>query len=158
MVDIGKEFVAAYGLFGLAVFSFTEAFINPIPISPILGFAVLNGFPLWPSFFIVVLSNLLGAVVGFYLGKKLGHPLTVRLFGQKRIDKAEQYFQKWGEIGVFIMAFTFLPFKVAAWAGGIFEMRFWRFMAAAIVGRVLHFLIAIGVIYYGWDFLNWMIA
>jgi Predicted membrane protein len=143
---------------GLAVFSFTEAFINPIPISPIFASVTVMGFPLWTTFLVVVIANLLGAVVGFYLGKWLGHPLAVRLFGKKRIDKAEVYFAKWGEIGVFVMAFTFLPFKVAAWAAGIFEMRFWHFMAAAIVGRVLHFLFAIAAVHLGLGFLGWLIG
>ncbi len=118
--EYGELWVGEYGMVGLALFSFTEGFINPIPISPIFASATLMGFPVWSSFFVVVVSNLLGAAVGYALGKWLGHPLTVRMFGKKRIDKAEKYFQKWGELGVFIMAFTFLPFKVAAWAAGIF--------------------------------------
>ena len=158
-VSVGEEFVLEYGLAGLAVFSFTEAFINPIPISPIFASVTLmEDFPLWTTFFVVVIANLLGAVVGFWLGKWLGHPLAVRLFGNKRIDKAEVYFAKWGEIGVFVMAFTFLPFKVAAWAGGIFEMRFWHFFAAAVAGRVLHFLLAIAAVHLGLGFLGWLIG
>ncbi len=142
---------------GLAFLSFTEGFINPIPISPIFASATLMGFPVWSTFGIVLVTNLLGSVVGYFIGKWLGHPVAVKLFGKKRIDKAELYFQKWGEVGVFILAFTFLPFKVAAWSAGIFEMRFWRFLAAATIGRVLHFLAALAAVRLGWEFLHLLI-
>lgn len=147
-----------YGLLGLAIFSFTEAFINPIPVSPIFMLAISNGTPAWPAFFIVVIANLLGAIVGFGLGKYLGHPITVKLFGEKRIKKAEEFFEKWGEFGVVIMAFTPLPYKVACWAAGIFEMRFWHFMLASIVGRTSHFLTAFAIVYFGWKTIGFLIG
>jgi membrane protein YqaA with SNARE-associated domain len=106
---------------------------------------------------VTLFANLLGAALGFYLGFKLGHPVCVRLFGEKNVLKAEKFFQKWGEFGVFIMAFTPLPFKVAAWSAGIFEMRFWRFLAAAFIGRFAHFLSALAVVAFGFEALAFFI-
>jgi membrane protein YqaA with SNARE-associated domain len=156
LIEITKEFVATYGLFGLAVLSFTEAFINPIPISPILASSTFLGLPLLPAFVVTLIANLLGAVFGFFLGEYFGHPICVKLFGKKRVDKAEEFFAKWGEIGVVIMAFTPLPFKVATWAAGIFEMRFWHFFAAAMIGRTAHFLVVIGIVYFGWEAISFL--
>lgn len=156
-MEAAQGFVMEYGLIGLALFSFTEAFINPIPVSPVFMFAIAGGVPAWPAFFVVVLSNLAGAVVGFLLGKHLGHPVCVRLFGEKKIQKAEKFFEKWGEMGVIIMAFTPLPYKVACWAAGIFEMRFWRFLFASFIGRFAHFFVAFGVAYFGWKAVSFLI-
>lgn len=123
-----------------------------------MAFAIVGaGLPMWPTFFITVTTNILGSLVGYYLGFRLGHPVCVRLFGKERVEKAEEFFKKWGEFGVILLAFTPLPFKVACWAAGIFEMRFWHFLGAAVVGRVAHFLVALGVIYYGWEAFSFII-
>jgi len=147
-----------YGIVGLGIFSFTESFINPVPISPIMAFAIVGaGLPAWPVFLVTVITNIAGSAVGFYLGEKLGHPVCIRLFGERKIMKAEKFFKKWGEFGVVLMAFTPLPFKVACWGAGIFEMRFWHFFIAAIIGRLAHFIVALGVVYYGWEAFSFFI-
>jgi len=145
-----SSFALEYGLLGLAIFSFTEAFINPVPVSPVLMLAVSNGTPTLPAFFIVLIFNLLGAIVGFWLGKHLGHPVAIKIFGEKKIDKAEAFFAKWGAFGIVLMAFTPLPYKVACWAAGIFEMRFPSFFLASVFGRTAHFLVALAIVYFGW--------
>ncbi len=124
-----------------------------------MAFAVVGtDLPIWPAFFVTVFANLLGALVGYFLGLRLGHPACVKLFGEKKIQKAEIFFKKWGEFGVILLAFTPLPFKVACWAAGIFEMRFWHFFLAATVGRIAHFLLALGMVYYGWEALSFIIS
>jgi membrane protein YqaA with SNARE-associated domain len=151
-----EGFVQDYGILGLFVFSFTEAFINPIPVAPILAFGIAVGMNPYLATFVALVANLLGAMVGFFLGKNLGHPVCVKLFGVKKMDRAEKFFLKYAEIGVFMMAFTPLPFKVATWAAGVFEMRFFRFMMSAVLGRTSHFIVVFLVTVSGLAFLKFL--
>lgn len=105
--------------------------------------------PLVSTFLLVFVTNLAGGALGYFLGKSLGHPVAVRIFGEKKVQKAEQFFSKWGEFGVFIAAFTPLPFKVAAWSAGVFEMRFSRFLFWSAIGRFLHLVVAAAAFWYG---------
>lgn len=120
--------------------------------------ATLLGLPLWPAFFVTFFANILGGVIGYYLGKWLGHPIAVKLFGKRSVDKAEKFFAKWGALGVFIGALTFLPFKVAAWAAGIFEMRFSTYLYASALGRALYFLLVLAAVHLGWEFVTYIIG
>lgn len=156
LLESAKLFIEHYGLIGLFVFSFTEAFINPIPVSPILGFAILLGIPPGSAVAVTLIANLLGGCVGYFLGIKLGHPIAIKLFGTKRMESAEKFFRKWGNFAVFLMAFTPLPFKVGTWMAGIFEMRFWRFLLAAFIGRALHFGLTVGAVLFGWAFFSFL--
>jgi membrane protein YqaA with SNARE-associated domain len=120
-----------------------------------MAFSIITiDLSIWTIALITFVTNILGAIVGFFLGKKLGHPVCVRIFGEEKIERAEVFFRKWGKFGVFLMAFTPLPFKVACWGAGIFEMRFLHFLFSAILGRAAHFLFVIGATHYGWKLLS----
>jgi len=84
---------------------------------------------------IVCIAALLGSTIGYMLGKFLGHPVCVKLFNKKRLDKGEAFIKKWGMSGVIIAGFTPLPFQVITWAAGIFEMPFYKFIIAVMIGR-----------------------
>ncbi len=150
-----QDFILQHGFSGLAILSFTEGFLNPLPISPLFGFAItVAHMPIVSTFFLVFLTNVAGGATGFFLGKFFGHPVSVRIFGEKRVVKAEQFFQKWGEFGVFLAAFTPIPFKVAAWSAGIFEMPFLRFLFWSLIGRFLHFLVVAAAFLLGLEILK----
>jgi len=128
-----------------------------VPIAPIFGVAIsLFGLPLVPAFLVVFFANLAGGAFGFFLGKYFGHRVAVRFFGEKPIKKAEKFFEKWGEFGVFLAAFTPIPFKIAALSAGIFEMNFWKFLAAAAIGRFLHLAAAAAAFLGGVEFLKFL--
>jgi len=152
LIAWAKEQMLAYGLWFLFAFTFTEAFIQPIPVEPVLlaglGFHIATPKTL---LFLASLASLLGGCLGFWLGKRYGHPVFLKVFtknGQKWMEWGEKFFAKWGVWAVFMCAFTPIPFKVAAWLSGIFEMKFWQFFVAAALGRIPRFAIVI----YGIDF------
>ncbi|QQS59043.1 DedA family protein [Candidatus Peregrinibacteria bacterium] len=155
-LESAKLFVEEYGLLGLFLFSFTEAFINPIPVAPVLGFALLLGISPSSAFCVTLIANLLGGCMGYTLGIKLGHPVALKIFGGGRMETAEKFFKKWGDASIFLLAFTPLPFKVGTWAAGIFEMRFWRFFVSATIGRTLHFGLVVGTVLFGWAFFSFL--
>lgn len=159
LISSGGQMLEEYGLWGLLFLAFTEGFINPIPITPLLPiFGVFFPNLLYWGFLLALLTNIMGGVLGYFLGRWLGHPVFVKLFGQQRTDKVEAFFLKWGVFGVFIAAFTPIPFKIAVWAAGIFEMPFWRFFFAAVLGRTLQFTAVLLVTVFGIEFFHFLMG
>lgn len=136
-----SAFVAQYGLFGAFIISVLESFIFPIPTAAfITPFTVLGMDPLVITL-VTATGSIIGALIGYYLGMKLGKPVAYRYFA-KYMPRVERFFEKYGAWAVFIAAFTPVPFKVFTWASGIVRLKLWKFLAAAIPGRVLQFAIA----------------
>ena len=137
-----EGFVDSFGLLGAFLIAVSESFIFPIPpatfIAPMAAFGIN---PLTIAL-LATFGSVLGAVIGYFLGKRLGHPVATRLFKEHRVAKVESWFKRWGAWAIFLAAFTPIPFKVFTWCGGIFKMKMKPFLAAAIAGRLLQFLIA----------------
>ena len=146
----GQEIVVDYGLVGLFFLSFTEHFIQPLPIDPFLAGATALGFSPLHAVVVVSLSGILGACVGYFLGHYLGEPVVKKLFGKKVFHEGELLFKKYGVWTVVIAAFTPFPFKLVTWLAGMFEMRFSVFVLAVALGRIPRFfLVAYGGLYLG---------
>lgn len=137
-----EMFVEVWGLPGAFLIAVTESFIFPVPTATFI--APMTAFGVNPLLLALLATagSVLGAVIGYYLGKRLGHPVAIRLFKEHRVQKVEKWFKRWGAGAVFLAAFTPIPFKVFTWSGGIFEMRMKPFLIAAIAGRFLQFMIA----------------
>ena len=136
---IGAEFVSNFGLGGLFALAFTESFFQPIPVDPILLFVGEFSFSPFAGFCVALTGSVLGGAVGWLLGKALGRSLAVKLFGERKMLHAEKFLQKWEFAGVVLVAFTPIPFKIAAWCAGIFRMRLGQFVVAATIGRAARF-------------------
>jgi len=137
-----EEFVEVWGLLGVFLIAVTESFIFPVPTAPFVSGMTTFGIDPLAITLLVTFGSVLGAVIGYFLGKRLGHPIAVRLFKEKRVSRVEQWFKKWGAWAVFLAAFTPIPFKVFTWCAGIFEMRLRPFVIAATAGRLLQFFLA----------------
>ena len=90
---------------------------------------------------VLTFASVMGAFVGYGLGRYLGLPVANRLFG-KYMPRVQKYFDRWGAWAVFIAAFTPVPFKVFTWASGIFRVDLRKFALACVAGRFLQFAIA----------------
>jgi len=94
------------------------------------------------SFLVALFSSVAGGVFGFWLGKKFGQKIFKKLFGKKWLTKIEKFLKKWGIVGVFLCAFSPIPFKIAAWGAGIFKMPLSKFIIASFLGRGMRFAIS----------------
>ena len=133
--------VTAYGLLGMSAISFMEAFIFPVPTAFFIAPMAAFGIDPFIITLVATISSVLGAFVGYGLGRYLGLPVANRLFG-KYIPKVQKYFDRWGAWAVFIAAFTPVPFKVFTWTSGIFRVDLRKFALACVVGRFMQFTIA----------------
>ena len=133
----------AFGPASLAAISFSEAIIQPIPpdlvFMPML-FAERGNYStvlfLW---LVITISSVLGSIVGYWIGKKWGRALIERFGGQKHILKLEALFARYGTLGIFIAAFSPIPYKVFSWFAGMGEMDVKPFIWAGLIGRGLRF-------------------
>ena len=109
----------------------------------------------------VTLSSVAGSLVGYWIGKRWGRTFITRFSKQAHLDKIEALTLKYGTFGIFIAAFSPIPYKVFGWVAGMGEMDKKPFLLAGLCGRGLRFgLEAVLIGIYGnaaIDALNWFL-
>lgn len=87
---------------------------------------------------VTTVASVAGGAVGYWVGVRFS-PWVHRKFSGPRLEKAEAWYERYGEWIVVLAAFTPLPFKVFTVTSGLLGLRFWPFLAAAFIGRALRF-------------------
>ena len=127
----------------LGLVSFTEAIIQPLPPDlvylPMLYDAVDNKPLVFWYFLVVTLSSVAGSYIGYLIGQRWGRQLLNRFAKQKHVSKLEALTTKYGTAGIFIAAFSPIPYKVFGWVAGMGEMDKRSFILAGLFGRGLRF-------------------
>ena len=137
------EAFEVFGPASLFLLSFTEAIIQPIPPDllyiPMLASA-MGDTPLviW-LWLVVTVASVLGSLVGYFIGQRWGTSLMVRFGQEKHLVKLEQLTLRYGSMGIFIAAFSPIPYKVLGWMAGMGHMAKKPFIIAGLVGRSLRF-------------------
>ena len=161
-----KEWVIdAFDIFGpasLAAVSFTEAIIQPLPPDilylPMLVDVMGNTPAVVWLWLVITISSVLGSIVGYWIGGRWGQPLMQRFAKPEHISKLTALSEKYGSIGIFIAAFSPIPYKVFGWIAGMTEMNKKSFIAAGLAGRGLRFGVeALLIGFYGQQALDTMI-
>jgi len=148
LIEIAKSIIHQYGYIGVFMLTALDQFIFPFPLDILITMATSIGLTLKKIMPIICVSTLLGASIGYMLGKFLGHPVFIKLFGKKRLDKGEAFIKKWGMPGVMVAGLTPFPFQIVTWTAGIFEMPFYKFITAVLLGRVSrYFLVALAGVF-----------
>ncbi|MBT5736717.1 MAG: DedA family protein [Euryarchaeota archaeon] len=141
--DTVLDFFDVFGPASLAVLSFTESIIQPVPPDllylPML-YDAMGDIPLvmW-LFLVVTLSSVAGSYIGYLIGQKWGRDVLDRFAKPKHVAKLEALTIKYGNLGIFIAAFSPIPYKVFGWVAGMGEMNKKAFLIAGLLGRSLRF-------------------
>lgn len=132
----------------LALLSFSEAIFFPVPPDPLLiGISVRQPeAALWLAALVTV-TSVAGALVGHWLGQRLGRPLLHRFGLSHRMETAERMFTKYGAWAVAIAAFTPVPYKVFAITAGALNYDRRSFVLASLVGRGARFFLLGGLMF-----------
>ena len=97
----------------------------------------------WFYAFICTLASVLGAILGYIIGRYLfeliGTPILEAYSAQAAFEKFTGFYADWGFWIVIISAISFVPFKVATIASGVVAMEPIGFLAACIIGRAIRF-------------------
>ena len=127
----------------LGFVSFTEAIIQPLPPDlvylPMLYDAMDNKPLVMWYFLVVTLTSVAGSYIGYLIGQRWGRQLLDRFAKTKHVEKLEALPTKYGTVGIFIAAFSPIPYKVFGWVAGMGEMDKRSFIAAGLVGRGMRF-------------------
>ena len=130
----------------LGIMTFFESVFSPLPPDPLLiAMALLSPNQAILFGVICTIFSVLGAVFGYGLGKWFGKPLLSKMISESLIDKAEDFFNRYGVWAILIAAFTPIPYKVFALLSGILQLNMKKFLIASLIGRGGRF-ITLGVL------------
>jgi membrane protein YqaA with SNARE-associated domain len=124
----------------LFVWSFVESSFFPVPPDPAL-IALVSGRPdQWVILaLITTVASVLGAMFGYWIGKKYGHDVLLKFVSQEKVDKAEAIFNKYSAVSLLIAGITPVPFKVFTILSGVLEMNRTKFIIFSFIGRAFRF-------------------
>ena len=88
------------------------------------------------------LGYLVGSIVGWWIGLRGGRPLLERHgrwlhLGPERLERAERWFGRWGNVGVLIGRLTPLVRSFVSIPAGVFEMRLAPYSVLTLVGSAI---------------------
>lgn len=145
LTSIATGLISALGHWGVFIGMVLESACIPLPSEVIMlfgGFLAAQGMlNFWGVVWAGVLGNVVGSVIAFWVGSNGGRPFLQRygkyiLFNNAHLDKADRWFQRYGEWAVFfgrilpvIRTFISLP-------AGIARMRFPKFLAFTLIGCI----------------------
>ena len=142
LVDSAIEWADGLGYLGLAILTFTEAALQPIPPDPLVWSMILeanNGFVVATVVLIATLFSVLGALAGYGIGMYGGGWFLEKFVSESTIARLNVLVERYGSAGIFIAAVSPIPYKALAWIAGAGRMELRLFVAAGIVGRGLRF-------------------
>ncbi len=151
----------------LCINSVIESIFWPIPPDVMLApMCLARPHRAWFYAFAAVLSSVLGAICGYYLGYFLYDPYVknfiVWLGQEQAVATVRGWFAlQYGILMIFIGAFTPIPFKIIALTCGVMAaesvmqtgsagmLSVFFFVPVSLLGRGLRFFLEAGVIYFG---------
>ena len=130
----------SYGIIGLIIIAFAGSSFFPIPPDVLLIPMMLIHRELALFYaLITTVFSVLGALLGYFVGKKFGKPILKKLFKQDYIETIEYYFNKYGTWSIAISGFTPMPYKIFTIAAGSFNTGLSTLTIASIIGRGTRF-------------------
>nr|WP_142504771.1 YqaA family protein [Melghirimyces algeriensis] len=139
-IDVMVEWFMEYGVWGLIVVSFTESSFFPIiPEALLIPLGVAQPEMAWWYALITTVSSVAGALLGWWIGRKLGRPIMLRFFKEETVKKVEGYFEQYGGFSLAIAGFTPIPYKVFTIASGMCRIRIREVILWSFLGRGARF-------------------
>ncbi len=146
-LDIITNIYDAMGWPGVVFLMGIESAAIPFPselIMPLAGWLLIEakGDSVWMlgmAAFYGALGNLLGSWVAYWISYKGGRPLLNRygkyvLVTQHDVDRAEEWFQKYGELAVFASRLLPVVRTFISVPAGIARMNIWKFSFYTFIG------------------------
>jgi membrane protein YqaA with SNARE-associated domain len=128
------------GLLVLFIWSFMESSFFPIPPDPGLAALVSASPNQWAMIALVAtVASVLGALFGYWIGKKYGNDILLKFVSKDKVEKAEEIFNKYSAVSLLIAGITPVPFKVFTILSGTLEMNRTKFVIYSFIGRAFRF-------------------
>jgi undecaprenyl-diphosphatase len=146
--DIAALFLE-WGLYGVIVAAFTEAFISPI-LPDIVLIPLMLAAPKDAIFLGVVatVASVLGGFIGYGAGYKLGAPAARKMIPAKYLERIEGYLQDNAKWAIFLAAVAPIPYKFVSISAGAFRVNLTVFVLISLIARGKRFLLPGVFIYF----------
>jgi len=143
--------IEAFGLLGILVIVFAESglligfFLPGDSLLFTAGLLVANGeyisSPIWLVCGLITIAAILGDQVGYLFGRKVGPALfrrpDSRFFKQENVEKAHQFFEKYGARSIVLARFVPIVRTFTPIIAGVCQMNYRVFVLFNIIGGVL---------------------
>jgi len=138
--------VEALGYPGIFLFMFIEGAITPIPsvvIVPFAGALAARGAMSLPvAVAVASLGTMAGSGVAYHIGLRFGRPFVVKygrylFLDESDLVRAEGWFRRWGNAGVFLANCFAGSRSVVAYPAGAGRMSFVPFLLATFGGSLI---------------------
>ncbi|MBW8189597.1 DedA family protein [Neiella marina] len=138
----------------LAVLSFTESVIFPIPPDVMLApMSLAQTAKAWRYAMITTIASIIGGAFGYLLGYLLFDPVVMPMLETMgKVDKFNHvvaWFEQYGIWVVFVAGFSPIPYKLFTVSAGLLSMAFLPFMLASAVGRGMRFFLVAALMVWG---------
>jgi uncharacterized membrane protein YdjX (TVP38/TMEM64 family) len=126
----------AGGLPLLFVMMIIQALAIPLPSELVLiAGGLAFEFPF--GWLVGALGSIAAAMLGFYISRKGGRSLAIRLVGENGIRFADNWFNRWGAWAVLLGRFApFIPFDAISYSAGLTSMKLKNFMIPTVIGTL----------------------
>ena len=120
-------------LFGMMI---VQAVAIPIPSELVLiAGGLAFDFPF--AWIVGALGSILAGILSFYISRKGGRSLAIRLVGDKGIKFADNWFNRWGAWAVLLGRFApFIPFDAISYSAGLTTMKLKSFLIPTVIGTI----------------------
>lgn len=155
-VETFQLYIKSFGVLAPIVLTLFQAFQVVVPVLPgFLGCAAgAVMFGPWVGFWCNYIGISLGSIIAFFLGKKYGLDIILKLFSEKQVKKWTKRINKSKSYGRFLFIATLLPLfpdDFLCYFSGLIEMEDSRFIKIIILGKpwcILAYSIIFGVLMY----------
>jgi membrane protein DedA with SNARE-associated domain len=138
--------ISTLGYAGVGLLMALQTVAVPIPsevILPFAGFLASTGrFSIWLIALVGGLGSCLGSSAAYYIGYKGGRPLVEKfgkyiLISHHDLNMTEKFFAKFGSAAIFIGQLLPIVRSFIAFAAGLAEEVFWKFLLFTFLGSFI---------------------
>ncbi|HEX8889925.1 MAG TPA: VTT domain-containing protein [Pyrinomonadaceae bacterium] len=140
-----KDFLIAYGPFGLFGIALLDSALIPLPAGPDVVMILLSrGRPAWMLVYAAAatLGSVIGCIILYYISRSAGRRALKR-FSEKKQARVKELIDRYDVLSVLVASVLPppFPFKLFVVTGGVFHLSLARFTIAIAAGRAFRFLL-----------------
>lgn len=137
--------VWTYLILFIIIFCETGLVVTPVlPGDSLLfmagAFAAIDALNVWWLFFLLAFSAIAGDTVNYWIGHFIGPKIfqkeKVRFLNKKHLDRAHQFYEKYGGKTIIIARFVPIVRTFAPFVAGIGSMTYWKFISYNVIGGI----------------------
>lgn len=137
--------ISYFGYWGIGIGMAIESACIPLPseiILPLGGYMAYTGkISLWGAIIVGTIGGTIGSIVAYFIGAYGGRPFIQKygkyvLINQKEFEKADKWFEKYGEITVFTSRLLPIIRTFISLPAGIAKVKFKKFVIYTFLGSL----------------------